>query len=82
MEALLEVRNLACLKEDKGSPVFSKVNFVVNEGDIVIIQGKSGTGYDRLLANVAVLTQNRKTTLLKCLSHLNVYTGEVLYRGR
>jgi len=67
MDALLEVRDVACLKEDKGSPVFSKVNFVVNEGDIVIIQGKSGTG---------------KTTLLKCLSHLNVYTGQVLYRGR
>jgi len=66
MDALLEIRDLACLKEE-GSPIFSKLNFVVNEGDIVIIQGKSGSG---------------KTTLLKCLSHLNVYDGQVLYRGR
>jgi len=66
MGALLEVRDLACLKES-GTPIFSKLNFVVNEGDIVIIQGKSGSG---------------KTTLLKCLSHLNVYNGQVLYRGR
>jgi ABC-type transport system involved in cytochrome c biogenesis ATPase subunit len=43
MEALLEIRGLACLKE-KGSPVFSNLNFVVNEGDIVIIQGRSGSG--------------------------------------
>jgi ABC-type transport system involved in cytochrome c biogenesis ATPase subunit len=55
---LLEVRDLACLKEDKGSPVFSKVNFVVNEGDVVIIQGKSGTGQDCLfqVGDVALLT--------------------------
>ncbi|KIM87098.1 hypothetical protein PILCRDRAFT_815556 [Piloderma croceum F 1598] len=66
MVPLLEIRDLACLR-DQGSPVFSDLNFIVNEGDIVVIQGKSGSG---------------KTTLLKCLSHLNVYNGQVLYRGR
>jgi len=65
-EPLLEVRDLACLKE-KDIPIFSKLNFVVNAGDIVIIQGKSGSG---------------KTTLLKCLAHLNVYEGQILYRGK
>lgn len=25
---------------------------------------------------------HRKTTLLKCLAHLNVYEGEILYRGQ
>jgi ABC-type transport system involved in cytochrome c biogenesis ATPase subunit len=43
MGPLLEIRNLACLK-DQGSPVFSNLNFVINEGDIVVIQGKSGSG--------------------------------------
>lgn len=43
MAAILEVSDLACLR-DKGSPVFSKLNFVVNDGDIIIIQGKSGSG--------------------------------------
>ncbi|THG99207.1 hypothetical protein EW026_g3089 [Hermanssonia centrifuga] len=39
----------------------------VNEGDVLILQGKSGCG---------------KTTLLKCLAHLNVYEGELEYRGK
>ncbi|KAF7976314.1 hypothetical protein HWV62_7026 [Athelia sp. TMB] len=64
--ALLEVRDVTCLKE-KGVPIFSKISFTVEEGDIVILQGKSGSG---------------KTTLLKCLAHLNVYQGSVLYRGK
>ncbi|KAF7976694.1 hypothetical protein HWV62_5845 [Athelia sp. TMB] len=64
--ALLEVRDVTCLKE-KGVPIFSKISFTVEEGDIVILQGKSGSG---------------KTTLLKCLAHLNVYQGYVLYRGK
>lgn len=24
----------------------------------------------------------RKSTLLKCLAHLNIYKGEILYRGQ
>lgn len=42
-ETLLQVSDLTCLKE-KGTHIFSKVNFEVNEGDIVIVQGKSGSG--------------------------------------
>jgi ABC-type transport system involved in cytochrome c biogenesis ATPase subunit len=43
MTALLEVHDLGCLRE-QGSLVFSNLNFAVNEGDIVTIQGKSGSG--------------------------------------
>ncbi|KAH9934704.1 P-loop containing nucleoside triphosphate hydrolase protein, partial [Fomitopsis serialis] len=39
-------------------PIFSHINFSVREGDILIVQGKSGSG---------------KSTILKCLSHLNIY---------
>lgn len=42
---LLQVREVACFKE-KNSPIFSKVNFTVNPGDVVVIQGKSGSGSD------------------------------------
>lgn len=42
-EALLEVRDLAC-PVDKDTVIFSKINFTVNEGDIVVLQGKSGSG--------------------------------------
>jgi ABC-type uncharacterized transport system ATPase subunit len=42
-EPLLEVRDLAVMKA-KDIPIFSKLNFVVNAGDIVVIQGKSGSG--------------------------------------
>lgn len=62
---VLEVKEVGCSK-NKGQPIFSDVNFVVNEGDVIILQGKSGCG---------------KSTLLKCLAHLNLYDGEILYRG-
>ncbi|KZT11314.1 P-loop containing nucleoside triphosphate hydrolase protein [Laetiporus sulphureus 93-53] len=65
-ETLLVIKNLECPRT-KGDPVFSHVNFEVKAGDIVVIQGKSGVG---------------KSTLLKCLSHLNIYKGEILYRGK
>ncbi|KII88496.1 hypothetical protein PLICRDRAFT_176078 [Plicaturopsis crispa FD-325 SS-3] len=64
-DPLLDVRSISCSLGKKD--IFSDVSFVVNEGDIVVLQGKSGSG---------------KTTLLKCLAHLGVYKGEVLYRGR
>ncbi|KAF9246497.1 P-loop containing nucleoside triphosphate hydrolase protein [Melanogaster broomeanus] len=66
MAKLLEVRDVSCAK-DKEHIIFSQLNFDVNEGDIVVLQGKSGSG---------------KTTLLKCIAHLNVYNGRILYRGR
>ncbi|KAI0647249.1 P-loop containing nucleoside triphosphate hydrolase protein [Trametes meyenii] len=63
---LLELRNLAWYKQ-KGQPVFTDVNLQVNEGDLVVLQGKSGAG---------------KSSLLKCIAHLNTHEGEVLYRGQ
>ncbi|PCH38163.1 nucleoside triphosphate hydrolase protein [Wolfiporia cocos MD-104 SS10] len=65
-ETVLEVNDLQCSRA-KGDPVFSHVNFKVNAGDIVVVQGRSGSG---------------KSTLLKCLSHMNIYSGEILYRGK
>ncbi|KAL6305360.1 P-loop containing nucleoside triphosphate hydrolase protein [Sparassis latifolia] len=65
-ETLLEIRNVGCSK-DLGEPIFSDVSFSVNQGDVLIIQGRSGAG---------------KSTLLKCLAHLNLYEGEILYEGR
>lgn len=37
--ALLEVRDLT-----GPGAIFSKLNFTVNDGDIVVLQGKSGSG--------------------------------------
>ncbi|KAG8881616.1 hypothetical protein FRB98_004232 [Tulasnella sp. 332] len=50
-----------------GHPIFSGVNLTINEGDIVAVVGKSGGG---------------KTTLVKCISHMNVYGGRVLLYGK
>lgn len=41
---VLEVRSVAC-KKDKDTYIFKNVDFTVNEGDIVVIQGESGSGY-------------------------------------
>lgn len=42
-ETLLSVRDLEWDKAP-GQPVFDAVNFTVQEGDIVVLTGKSGSG--------------------------------------
>ncbi|KAF5365660.1 hypothetical protein D9758_003332 [Tetrapyrgos nigripes] len=66
MSTLLQVQQLSCTAEN-GLVLFGNVEFVVNEGDVVVVTGKSGSG---------------KSTLLKSLAHFNLYSGHVLYRGR
>ncbi|KAK0197088.1 P-loop containing nucleoside triphosphate hydrolase protein [Armillaria mellea] len=67
MANLLELRDISSANEARNSrPIFTDINLVVNAGDVIALQGKSGSG---------------KTTLLKCIAHLNVYDGLVLYRG-
>ncbi|KAF9645114.1 P-loop containing nucleoside triphosphate hydrolase protein [Thelephora ganbajun] len=63
--AMLEVEDLAHVKGD-GQPIISEITFTVNEGDVVVLRGVSGSG---------------KTTLLKCIAHLNLYSGHVLFKG-
>ncbi|KAF8921284.1 P-loop containing nucleoside triphosphate hydrolase protein [Mucidula mucida] len=50
-----------------GEFIFDDVNLSVNQGDVIVLQGRSGSG---------------KTTLLKCIAHLNLYDGQVLYRDK
>ncbi|EJF66038.1 P-loop containing nucleoside triphosphate hydrolase protein [Dichomitus squalens LYAD-421 SS1] len=64
---LLQLKDVSCYYKDKTQPIFSGVNLTLNEGDVLVFQGKSGSG---------------KSTLLKCISHLNLYTGDILYRGQ
>ena len=40
---IIEVKEVGCSKA-KGQPIFSNVSFTVNEGDVVMLQGKSGSG--------------------------------------
>ncbi|KAG8808709.1 hypothetical protein FRC17_003820 [Serendipita sp. 399] len=47
--------------------LITNISFEVNEGDCLVLVGRSGSG---------------KSTLLKCLAHLNVYDGDILYRGK
>ncbi|KAK7054883.1 hypothetical protein VNI00_003346 [Paramarasmius palmivorus] len=63
---ILELHDLTC-KTEQGIDIFSGAELVVNEGDIVILQGKSGSG---------------KTTLLKCIANLNLYSGTILLHGK
>ncbi|TFK54854.1 P-loop containing nucleoside triphosphate hydrolase protein [Heliocybe sulcata] len=65
-ETLLQLREISCSRND-GSPIFSDATFNVNDGDVLVLRGKSGAG---------------KSTLLKCVAHLNVYKGEILFRGK
>ncbi|KAG8707087.1 hypothetical protein FRC08_000714 [Ceratobasidium sp. 394] len=62
---LLSVKDLAVYKA-KDDPIFSNISFEVHEGDVLVLQGRSGGG---------------KSTILKALAHLNVYQGEILLRG-
>jgi ABC-type uncharacterized transport system YnjBCD ATPase subunit len=43
MAPLLAVKNLSCLWPE-GDPMFENVNFTVNEGDILVLQARSGSG--------------------------------------
>lgn len=43
-ETLLDVRNLSC-SLDRDTPLLHDVSFGVRQGDILILQGKSGCGY-------------------------------------
>ncbi|KAG8839175.1 hypothetical protein FRB91_007158 [Serendipita sp. 411] len=47
--------------------LLSDISFEINEGDCLVLVGRSGSG---------------KSTLLKCIAHLNIYEGEILYRGK
>ena len=40
---ILELKNVAWYKE-KGQPVFTDGSLALNEGDILVLQGKSGSG--------------------------------------
>ncbi|CAE6380425.1 unnamed protein product [Rhizoctonia solani] len=64
-QPLLSARNLSVLK-DKDTPIFSGLSFDINEGDILVLQGRSGGG---------------KTTILKALAHMNVYEGDIRFHG-
>ncbi|TFK29947.1 P-loop containing nucleoside triphosphate hydrolase protein [Coprinopsis marcescibilis] len=61
---LLELAGLSC-STDSGQ-LFSDLDLSINDGDIIVLQGRSGTG---------------KTTLLKCISHLIQHEGTVRFRG-
>jgi hypothetical protein len=43
MAPLIAVKDLACLRPE-GDPIFVNANFEVNEGDIIILRARSGTG--------------------------------------
>jgi len=43
MAPLLAVKNLSCVWPE-GDPMFENVNFSVNEGDIIVLQARSGSG--------------------------------------
>ena len=45
-EILLDVHNLAVYKAP-GQPIITNVDFTVREHDVIILQGKSGSGYVR-----------------------------------
>ncbi|KAG6867034.1 hypothetical protein C0991_003952 [Blastosporella zonata] len=49
-----------------GQVILDGVKLAIHQGDIVVLRGKSGSG---------------KSTLLKCIAHLIVYDGDILYRS-
>ena len=42
-QTLIEVKDVSCSKAP-GQPIFAHVNFDVNAGDVIMLQGKSGSG--------------------------------------
>ena len=87
MTPLLAVKNLSCVWPE-GDPMFEKVNFDVNEGDIIVLQARSGSGCVASISSPQCSSSprlflfRRKTTLLKCIAHLYLYRGDVEFRGK
>lgn len=53
-EPILEVNNLGCLLT-KDRSIFHDVSFRLNAGDVLILQGKSGSGYEQIQLKLCVL---------------------------
>ncbi|KZV90261.1 P-loop containing nucleoside triphosphate hydrolase protein [Exidia glandulosa HHB12029] len=62
---VLSIRNVSCQRGEHA--IVKNLNLSVHAGDVVVLQGRSGTG---------------KTTLLKCLAHLTSYEGDILLFGK
>lgn len=66
MPALLETRELTCVKDDR--TLFENLNVALSKGQILLVEGKNGSG---------------KTSLLRILTGLSLpESGEVLWRGQ
>lgn len=66
MPALLETRDLCCVKDDR--TLFDDLNISLSEGQILLVEGKNGSG---------------KTSLLRILTGLSLpESGDVLWRGQ
>ena len=67
MSLLLEIESLGFSYDGAVTPVFSELNLRVNEGELVLIKGASGTG---------------KSSLLRLICRLQSYeNGRILFRG-
>jgi len=66
MSALLQTRDLSCVKDDR--VLFEGMNLSLNAGQILLVEGKNGSG---------------KTSLLRILTGLSLpESGDVLWQGR
>ncbi len=66
MSALLQTNDLCCVKDDR--VLFENLNLSLYEGQILLVEGKNGSG---------------KTSLLRILTGLNLpESGEVLWKGK
>ncbi len=61
---LLKVENLGCERDYK--PIFKKLSFILNPGNIILIDGDNGAG---------------KTSLLLCVANVLSYTGNVYFNN-
>lgn len=43
-DPIIELKDVGCSKAP-GQPIFSHVSFTVHDGDILVLQGKSGAGF-------------------------------------
>jgi len=66
MSALLQTSDLTCVKDDR--VLFEELNLSLTEGQILLVEGKNGSG---------------KTSLLRILTGLNLpESGDVLWQGK